>query len=89
MRVFWDTAPCILVKVNLCFGGVYCLNHQGDNESSKHLRNIKGFLQDYIAQHPRTQLSSFGVVVNDSNSCNEDRVSINDPKTSYFHKNTS
>jgi hypothetical protein len=27
MNVFWDVAPC---RIDRCFGGVYCLHHQGD-----------------------------------------------------------
>jgi hypothetical protein len=29
MTVFWDIAPCSLVKVDRRFRGVYCLHHQG------------------------------------------------------------
>jgi hypothetical protein len=28
MTTFCDTAPCILVEVDLCFTGAYCLHHQ-------------------------------------------------------------
>jgi hypothetical protein len=27
--VFWDVLPCSPVKVNQCFGGIYCLHLQG------------------------------------------------------------
>jgi hypothetical protein len=29
-RAFWEVAPCSHVEVDRRFGGVYCLNHQGD-----------------------------------------------------------
>jgi hypothetical protein len=31
MTVFWDVAPCCLVKVYRRFRGAYCLHHQGDD----------------------------------------------------------
>jgi hypothetical protein len=34
MIAFWDIAPCSLVGVDRCFGGAYCLHHQGDESWS-------------------------------------------------------
>jgi hypothetical protein len=39
MTVFWDAAPCILVKIYRRFRDACCLHHQGD-EGSKHLWNV-------------------------------------------------
>jgi hypothetical protein len=45
-RLFWCTAQCCLVEIDLCFGG------------SKHLSNACLLLRDYTTQHPRNQPSS-------------------------------
>jgi hypothetical protein len=41
IRAIWDVASCILVGVDRCFRGAYCLHHQGcdrpDDGGSKHL----------------------------------------------------
>jgi hypothetical protein len=55
ITVFWDVAPCRLLKVDGCFKGAYCHSHQGDESyrrddgGSKHLRNINRFLPHYMA----------------------------------------
>jgi hypothetical protein len=40
MTVFWDIVLCSLVEVYRCFRGVCCLQHNPDDEGSKHLWNI-------------------------------------------------
>jgi hypothetical protein len=30
IAVFWEVAPCSPVDIERCFGGAYCLHHQGD-----------------------------------------------------------
>jgi hypothetical protein len=34
MAVFWDVARCSLVEIDRCFGGAYCLLHQGDESEA-------------------------------------------------------
>jgi hypothetical protein len=55
--LIWDVVPCSLVKIDQCFGGVYCLCYQGSDHlgygSSKHLWNIGQCLLDCLVQHAR------------------------------------
>jgi hypothetical protein len=52
MAVFWDVAPCSLVKTDGSFRGAYCLHHCPDDGGSKHLWNIGQFLSDYMCNIP-------------------------------------
>jgi hypothetical protein len=71
MAIFWDIAPCNLVKFYRRFRGACCLHHKSDelwvmtcrpdDEGSKHLWNVGKLLPDYTAQHPRRQPSSYSL----------------------------
>jgi hypothetical protein len=37
MAIIWDVAPCSLVDIDLCFGGAYCLHHQGSDSGGSEL----------------------------------------------------
>jgi hypothetical protein len=40
--LFWDIATCSLVEIDQCFGGDYCLRHQGDSHiHTLHSENLK------------------------------------------------
>jgi hypothetical protein len=34
VTVFWDVAPCSLVKIDRRFRAAYCLHHQGDRQTT-------------------------------------------------------
>jgi hypothetical protein len=56
MTVFWDVAPCSLVKIDRRFRGAYWLHNQ--NGSCKHIWNFGQFTPDYAAQrHTRSRES--------------------------------
>jgi hypothetical protein len=74
MTVFWDVVPCGMVEHDWHFRGAYCLHHLPDEGGSKHLWNVGQYLPDYMAQHPKSQLSSgniltLGAVCSDFDTC--------------------
>jgi hypothetical protein len=40
MTVFWDAAPCSLVKIDRRFGGAYCFHRLGDPSISTWLHSV-------------------------------------------------
>jgi hypothetical protein len=59
MAVFWIVGPYSLVEIHLCFRDTFCLHHQGDSITSKHLWNVGKLLPVYTAQQLGRQPSSF------------------------------
>jgi hypothetical protein len=59
LTVFWDAAAYSMVETDCHFRSAYSLHHHHhhhpDDGRSKHPRNTRQFLPDYMVQHPRRQ----------------------------------
>jgi hypothetical protein len=55
MTVFWDVAPCNLIKDYRRFRDAYCLHYRLDDAGRKYLWNVGKLLPFFTAQHPRRQ----------------------------------
>lgn len=58
--VFWDVAPCELLKIDRRLRSVYCLHHQGDDGNRKYVSDETTWssIPEYTHSHDITAFDS-------------------------------